>query len=148
MMTSPIKVRPEDCTILRKPDITETTTMTSATHSATAPTAMSGMTRLVKYRDVSSVWYTGCSSYYVGVFPYFCRRTCGHPMLVITTFPRYLSADAQRNPNFIPTNEIVIHDSIQHPSACPVSQSMPEGISSEMHGIGRALHELMVPQRF
>jgi hypothetical protein len=39
----------------RNPVITETTTMTSATQSATAATAMSGITLLVKYLDVRSV---------------------------------------------------------------------------------------------
>ena len=71
MMTSPMSVRPDDCTMFKKPDITETTTITSATHSATAATAMSGMTLLVKYLVVNSVWYTECPSYYVVVEPYF-----------------------------------------------------------------------------
>ena len=62
-MTSPTKVRPDDCTIFKKPDITETTTITSATHNATAATAMSGMTLLVRYLVVTSVWYTVCPSY-------------------------------------------------------------------------------------
>ena len=55
--TSPMRDLPDDCTMSRKPVITETTTMTKATQRATAATAMSGITRLVKYLDVRSVWY-------------------------------------------------------------------------------------------
>ena len=43
-----MSVRPEFLTMSRKPVITETTMITSATHSATAATAMRGMTRVVR----------------------------------------------------------------------------------------------------
>ena len=46
--TSPISVRPEFRRFSRKPLITLTTMMTSAVHSATAATAMSGMMRVVR----------------------------------------------------------------------------------------------------
>ena len=46
--TSPVSVLPELRTISRKPDITLTTMITSATHNATAPTAMNGMMREVR----------------------------------------------------------------------------------------------------
>ena len=62
-ITSPMSVLPADWTISKKPVMTETTTMTSATQSATAATAISGMTLLVKYRVVRRVWYTKGTSY-------------------------------------------------------------------------------------
>ena len=43
--------------------MTDTTTMTRATHNATAATAIRGMNLLVKYRTVSLLWYTDCASY-------------------------------------------------------------------------------------
>tara|TARA_Y100000589_G_C26957801_1_gene549315 strand:- start:625 stop:813 length:189 start_codon:yes stop_codon:yes gene_type:complete len=51
--TSPMRVLPDDCTMFKKPVITETTTMTRATHNATAATAISGINLLVRYRIVS-----------------------------------------------------------------------------------------------
>jgi hypothetical protein len=46
--TSPMSVRPELRRFSRNPLITLTTITTSATHSATAPTAISGMIRVVR----------------------------------------------------------------------------------------------------
>jgi hypothetical protein len=43
-----MRVRPEERTMSRKPVITDTTMMTRATHSATAATAIRGMTRDVR----------------------------------------------------------------------------------------------------
>ncbi|MCH2146873.1 MAG: hypothetical protein MK073_03550 [Phycisphaerales bacterium] len=43
--------------------MTDTTTMTRATHKATAATAINGINLLVRYRIVSLLWYTGCASY-------------------------------------------------------------------------------------